>query len=60
MKLHVIDYTKKNYLEIAKQLKTQLSVCRISLHNYLELMEWTPTSGSEITCMHFQDQYNGD
>ena len=48
MRLHVLDYTKKNYSELANQLKSQLSVHRISLQNYLELMEWTPTSWSEI------------
>ena len=51
MRLHVLDYTKKNYSELADQLKSQLSVRRISLQNYLELMEWTPTSGSEITLL---------
>ena len=51
MKLHVIDYTKKNYSEIAEELETQLSVHRLFLQYYLELMEWTPTSGSEITLL---------
>ena len=51
MRLHVIDYTKKNYSELAEDLESQLRVCRISLQNYLELMEWTPTAGSEITLL---------
>ena len=51
MRLHVIDYTKKNYSELAEGLESQLRVRRISLQNYVELMEWTPTAGSEITLL---------
>ena len=48
MRLHVIDYTKKNYSKLAEDLESQLRVHRISLQNYVELMEWTPTASSEI------------
>ena len=51
MRLHVIDYTKKNYSELAEELASQLRVRRISLQNYLELMEWTHTASSEITLL---------
>ena len=51
MRLHLLDYTKENYVELETALKKPLEVCRQSLQNYLELMEWTPSSGSEITLL---------
>ena len=49
MRLHLLDYTKENYAELETALKKPLEVHRQSLQNYLELMEWTPSWGSEIT-----------
>ena len=51
MRLHLLNYTKENYVELETALKKQLEVCRQSLQSYLELMERTPTSGSEITLL---------
>ena len=51
MRLHLLDYTKENYVELKTVLKKPLEVRRQSLQNYLELMEWTPSSGSEITLL---------
>ena len=51
MRLHLLDYTKENYAELETALKKPLEVCRQSLQNYLEMMEWTPSSGSEITLL---------
>ena len=51
MHLHLLDYTKENYGELETALKKPLEVCRQSLQNYLEVMEWTPSSGSEITLL---------
>ena len=47
----MLNYTKENYVELETALKKQLEVHRQSLQSYLELMEWTPTSGSEITLL---------
>ena len=51
MRLHLLDYTKENYGELETALKKPLKVRRQSLHNYLEMMEWAPSSGSEITLL---------
>ena len=51
MRLHLLDYTKENYGELETALKKPLEVHRQSLQNYLEKMEWTPGSGSEITLL---------
>ena len=51
MRLHLLDYTKENYVELKTTLKKPLEVHRQSLQSYLELMEWTPSSGSEITLL---------
>ena len=51
MGLHLLDYTKDNYGELETALKKPLEVRRQSLQNYLEMMEWTPSSGLEITLL---------
>ena len=51
MCLHLLDYTKENYHELETALKKPLKVRRQSLQNYLEMIEWTPSSGSEITLL---------
>ena len=42
---------KENYGELETELKKPLEVQRQSLQNYLEMMEWTPSLGSEITLL---------
>ena len=51
MCLHLLDYTKENYNELETAPKKPLKVRRQSLQNYLEMIEWTPSSGSEITLL---------
>ena len=51
MCLHLLDYMKENYGELETELKKPLEVHRQSLQNYLEMMEWTPSLGSEITLL---------
>ena len=58
MRLHLLDYTKQSYEEIAEDLQKQLLVHRQSLQNYIEMMEWTPTSGSEITLLIVSKIFN--
>ena len=58
MHLHLLDYTKENYGELETALKKPLEVHRQSLQNYLELMEWTPSLGSEITLLIICHMFN--
>ena len=51
MRKHVIDYSKENYEELEKVLEQELRNRRLSLQNYIELMEWTTTCGYEITLL---------
>ena len=58
MRKHIIEYTKENYTELEEELKDQLTVRRQSLQNYIQLMEWTPTSGAEITLLIVARMFN--
>ena len=58
MRCHLLEYAKEHYSELEVELKNQLVVCRQSLAGYLEIMEWTPASGSEITLLILCRMFN--
>ena len=58
MRCHLLEYTKEHYSELEVELKKQLVVRRQSLAGYLETMEWTPASGSEITLLILCRMFN--
>ena len=58
MRMHLLEYTKENFVELEVELKKQLIARRQSLQSYIELMEWTPASGSEITLLILCRMYN--
>ena len=51
MRLHMLDYAREHQEELAEELKSQLSVRRITIQQYIVMMECGATSGSEIALL---------
>ena len=58
MRMHLLEYTKENYVELEVELMTQLIQRRQSLQSYIKIMEWTPASGSELTLLILSRMFN--
>ena len=51
MRLHMLDYARDHQEELAEELKRQLSVRRITIQQYIVMMECGAMSGSEIALL---------
>ena len=58
MRKHLITYCKENYGLLQVLLCEQLTQCKITLQQYLCLMEGTPTCGYEITFLILSQMFN--
>ena len=47
----MLDYAREHQKELAEELKSQLSVRRITIQQYIVMMECGATSGSEIALL---------